>query len=78
MKSDLDPNPKKDTFYLTASHMYTAAQKGTWLHDALMFFWFYRNLGSGIVSLDSQKRGGHMSKIAVHSDYALNILEFTK
>ena len=36
-----------------------------------------RNLGSGILSVDCQKRG-HISKIAVNSDTQLNILEFNK
>lgn len=36
-----------------------------------------RNLGSGILSLDCQKRG-HISKIAVNGDTQLNILEFNK
>lgn len=36
-----------------------------------------KNLGSGILSVDCQKRG-HISKIAVNSDTQLNILEFNK
>ena len=36
-----------------------------------------RNLGSGILSVDCQKRG-HISKIAVNGDTQLNILEFNK
>jgi hypothetical protein len=36
-----------------------------------------RNLGTGILSVDCQKRG-HISKIAVNGDTQLSILEFNK
>ncbi len=36
-----------------------------------------KNLGLGIVSLDSQKKG-QLSKIAINTETHLNILEFTK
>ena len=36
-----------------------------------------RNLGFGILTLDSQKRG-QISKIAVNTETHINILEFTK
>ena len=36
-----------------------------------------KNLGTGILSVDCQKRG-HISKIAVNGDTQLSILEFNK